>query len=46
MNMTENRFNRAPNKNLTDFCEKLCLQNQISQPTRVTNKTSFLIDML
>ena len=27
------------NNSLMDFCDRFCLQNQISEPTRVTEKT-------
>ena len=38
---------RAPNKNLSDFCRRFCLENKISrEPTRVTDKTSTLIDVI
>ena len=29
-----------------DFCERFCLQNQISEPTRVTEKTMTLLDVI
>ena len=32
-----------PNRNLSEFRDKFCLQNQITQPTLVTNSSSTLI---
>ena len=34
------------NAALQEFCDKFCLQNQISEPTRVTDKTKTLIDVI
>ena len=34
------------NNLLMDFCDRLCLQNQISEPTRVTEKTMTLLDVI
>ena len=36
---------RAPNSRLVDFCERFCLVNNISEPTRVTSTTKSLIDV-
>ena len=33
------------NDSLMDFCDRFCLQNQISEPTRVTEKRMTLIDV-
>ena len=37
---------KSPNKNLSDFCDTFCLTNQVTEPTRVTDKTSSLIDVI
>ena len=29
-----------------DFCDRFCLQNQISEPTRVAEKTMSLLDVI
>ena len=38
--------NRLPNKNLTDFCHRFCFVNKITEPTRVTNRTKSLLDVI
>ena len=42
-NEDEDRF---PNSNLADFCQRFCLVNKITEPTRVTDKTKTLIDVI
>ena len=42
-NEDEDRF---PNNNLADFCQRFCLVNKITEPTRVTDKTKTLIDVI
>ncbi|XP_068728844.1 uncharacterized protein [Montipora capricornis] len=37
---------RKRNAALQEFCDKFCLQNQITEPTRVTDKTKTLIDVI
>ena len=37
---------RLPNSHLVDFCQRFCLVNKISEPTRVTDKTKTLIDVV
>lgn len=37
---------RKGNAAFQEFCDKFCLQNQISEPTRVTDKTKTLIDVI
>ena len=37
---------RFPNRNLVDICQRFCLVNKISEPTRVTDKTKTLIDVV
>ena len=37
---------KSPDRNLSDFCDRFCLSNQITEPTRVTDKTSTLIDVM
>ena len=36
----------AENNSLKDFCDRFCLQNQINEPTRVTDKTMTLLDVV
>ena len=42
-NMAENRY---PNRNLLDFCQRFSLVNMITKPTRVTDKSKTLIDVI
>ena len=42
-NPVENRF---PNKNLVDFCNRYCFENKITMPTRVTDRTKSLLDVI
>ena len=42
-NPVENRF---PNKNLDDFCNRYCFENKITIPTRVTDRTKSLLDVI
>ena len=42
-NMVENRY---PNRNLLDFCQRFGLVNMITKPTRVTDKSKTLIDVI
>ena len=37
---------RTENKALKDLCDRFCLFNQITEPTRVTEKTKSLIDVI
>ncbi|XP_068697070.1 uncharacterized protein [Montipora foliosa] len=37
---------RKGNAALQEFCDKFCLQNQITEPTRVTDNTKTLIDVI
>ena len=41
-----NEANRLPNKKLSHLCQRYCLANQISEPTRVTDNSSTLIDVI
>ena len=36
---------RFPNRKLADFCQRFCLVNKITEPTRVRDKTMTLIDV-
>ena len=45
MNMLSSKHN-TPNPELSDFCDKFCLSNVIDKPTRVTDTTSSLIDVI
>ena len=45
MNMLSNKHN-TPNPELSDFCDKFCLSNIIDKPTRVTDTTYSLIDVI
>ena len=36
----------AEDNSLMDLCDRFCLQNQISEPTRVTEKTKSLLDVI
>ena len=38
--------NRLPNKNLVDFCHRFCFLNKITEPTRVTDRTKSLRDVI
>ena len=38
--------NRLPNKNLVDFCHRFCSLNKITEPTRVTDRTKSLLDVI
>ena len=47
MDMTNDEsVGRRADSNLTDFCDKFCLDNQIKEPTRVTENTKTLIDVM
>ena len=47
MDMTNDEsVGRRGDSNLTDFCDKFCLNNQIKEPTRVTENTKTLIDVM
>ena len=37
---------RTENKALKDLCDKFCLFNQITEPTRITEKSKSLIDVI
>ncbi|KAL9986310.1 hypothetical protein ACROYT_G000444 [Oculina patagonica] len=43
--LVDKEMGRKGNTALQDFCDKFSLHNQISQPTRVTEKTKTLIDL-
>ena len=36
----------AKNNSLKDFLDRFCLHNQINEPTRVTDKTMALLDVI
>lgn len=38
--------NSEPDPHLTDFCDRFCMTNTITEPTRVTNTSASLIDVL
>ena len=38
--------NRLPNKNLVDFCHRFCFLHKITEPTRVTDRTKSLLDVI
>ena len=45
--MTEDSsIERAADQRLTEFCERFCLRNQITEATRVTNTSKTLIDVI
>ena len=47
MDMTNDEsVGRRADSNLRDFCDKFCLDNQIKEPTRVTENTKTLIDVM
>lgn len=47
MDMTNDEIEeKKANSNLTDFCDKFCLDNQIKEATRVTENTKTLIDVM
>ena len=46
MNMLDLNDVDLPNRNLSEFCDKFCLQRQITQPTLVTNSSSTLTDVI
>ena len=47
MDMTNDEsMGKKTDSNLTDFCDKFCLDNQIKEPTRVTENTKMLIDVM
>ena len=37
---------RKRNAALQEFCDRFCLKNQIYEPTRITDKTKMLIDVI
>ena len=37
---------KEANSALTDFCDRFCLSNEITEPTRVTEKSESLIDVI
>ena len=38
--------NGLPNKNLVDFRHRFCFVNNITEPTRVTDRTNSLLDVI
>ena len=38
--------NGLPNKNLVDFRHRFCFVNKITEPTRVTDRTNSLLDVI
>ena len=42
----DGNLGKSPDRNVSDFCDRFCLSNQITEPTRVTDKTSTLIDVM
>ena len=44
--MVDETEGRSENSWFKDFCERFCIYNQIREPTRVTEKTKTLIDIV
>ena len=44
--LTGNTNPAGPNKELSDFCSRFCLTNCIQDPTRITDSTQSLLDVI